>query len=360
MLGSFIMGLVSSLNPTGVRPGSKLPWLNKDHPLQKHEGVHHAIKVGLCGSLTTFSSWNSQMILMMDGSETELGSQVIPALFGYIVGMSCASWSFTMGGRAHDWLYNWSNGIKDDQQQNLGKLTNDDEDEEMPPTSWDSEDSIKRSTTYSNNGGSTTSGAAARKGAATTEREGGRRERKLANRAKRKEYLKGFTGIMHKVIPFMISIVVLVSYGATVTDGNFQFFRELCACSLLTPVGVHLRWKLAALNGRGIGSSSKFEWMPWGTFTGNMLAVVCSVIIQAIQMKHRISLEDYPYILALMVGMKTGLAGSLSTVSSFVKEVANLGTIHPTHAKSYIYTGATLLGGMFLGLILYSPIIRYA
>ena len=352
------MGLVSSLDPVGGRPGSKLPWLHKDHPLQKHEGIHHAIKVGFCGSLTSFSSWNTQMVLMMDGTDTELGSQVVPALFGYMIGMGCATWSFSMGGRVHEWIYDWSNGIKDSGQQSQpGKgLDVDDDDEEQPPTSWDSDDSnIKcRHTAFSSNGGSVSS--AAFEAAAEEER----REKKAVRKEKRMERVTMITILLHKVIPFFIAISFLVAYGVTVDEGNIQFYRELFACSILTPIGVHLRWKLAALNGRGIGSSRKFEWVPWGTFAGNVVAVIFSVVFQALYMKHRGGgKEDYGYILALLVGMKTGVAGSLSTVSSFAKEVHNLATLHPTHAKAHLYAGATIIAGMFVGLLFYSPIMRY-
>ena len=362
MLGSFIMGVVSSLHPAGGRPGSKLPWLRKDHPLQKHEGIHHAIKVGFCGSLTTFSSWNSQMVQMMDGTDTELGPQVVPALFGYVIGMACAAWSFSMGGRLHEWLYDWSNGIKDSEQQ-PGKSVHRsgldyDDDEEQPPTSWDSDDSnVKcRHTAFSSNAGSSSSLVALEAAAAKDEL----RAKQAARKANRKERITFCAVLVHKVVPFAIAVSLLVAYGVTVDDGNVNFFRELFACSLLTPIGVHLRWKLAALNGRGIGSSRKLEWVPWGTFAGNIAAVVLSIIFQALYTKHsKGGTQDYPYIMALVVGMKTGVAGSLSTVSSFGKEVVNLTTIHPTHAKSYLYSAATIITSMFVGLMFYSPIMRY-
>ena len=49
MLGSFLIGLLS---PTvvGRQP---LPWFRPDHPLQRFESFHTALKVGLCGCLTT-------------------------------------------------------------------------------------------------------------------------------------------------------------------------------------------------------------------------------------------------------------------------------------------------------------------
>jgi len=357
MLGSFFMGLVSSLNPVSGRPGGNLPWLRKDHPLQKHEGIYHAIKVGFCGSLTTFSSWNSQMVVMLDGTGTELGPQIVPALFGYMVGMGMATWSFVLGGRVHEWLCDWSNGIKDsevdhdDDEDVKPVLTtldhgDDDDDDVEQPTSWDSEESNIRSRhSFSSNDGRPSS-----------QDRSSRRPKQSRN-----QKLTNCTVFLHKVVPFFIAVSVLLVYGLVYGLQSFDmgFFRELFACSILTPIGVHMRWKLATLNGRGIGASHKYEWVPWGTLAVNMMAVIISIIFTAIGLKYSHSGNgDHAYVTALVVGMKTGLAGSLSTVSSFAKETVDLATIHPTHAKAYIYSGGTIVVAMFLGLIIYSPIMR--
>jgi fluoride ion exporter CrcB/FEX len=49
ILGSFIIGVLSP----AVASGHPLPWFRKDHRLQHHEAFHTALKVGLCGCLTT-------------------------------------------------------------------------------------------------------------------------------------------------------------------------------------------------------------------------------------------------------------------------------------------------------------------
>ncbi len=60
LLGSFLMGLVTSNQHT-----SPFPWYSKDHPIQLNTFLHIGFGVGLCGCLTTFSSWNTQMVVMM-------------------------------------------------------------------------------------------------------------------------------------------------------------------------------------------------------------------------------------------------------------------------------------------------------
>jgi len=49
MLGTFLIGLLSPA-VVGQHP---LPWFRADHPLQRFESYHTALKLGLCGCLTT-------------------------------------------------------------------------------------------------------------------------------------------------------------------------------------------------------------------------------------------------------------------------------------------------------------------
>jgi fluoride ion exporter CrcB/FEX len=70
MLGCFILGILAASttisNIGTVAPvSSPLPWLHKDHPLQHHTALHTGLGVGFCGCLTTFSSWNTQMVIML-------------------------------------------------------------------------------------------------------------------------------------------------------------------------------------------------------------------------------------------------------------------------------------------------------
>jgi fluoride ion exporter CrcB/FEX len=62
MIGSLIMGLITPLDP---EIGLQFPWYVIDHPLQQDDVLHAAFSVGFCGSLTTFASWNSQMVVML-------------------------------------------------------------------------------------------------------------------------------------------------------------------------------------------------------------------------------------------------------------------------------------------------------
>jgi fluoride ion exporter CrcB/FEX len=65
LLGSFIMGFIT---PQDAQKTSRLPWHEKDHPLQQDDVFHTSLGVGLCGCLTTFASWNTQMVVMLVSS----------------------------------------------------------------------------------------------------------------------------------------------------------------------------------------------------------------------------------------------------------------------------------------------------
>jgi fluoride ion exporter CrcB/FEX len=60
MLGCFFMGILTS-----HLHSSPFPWFHKDHPLQGNKFLLAAHGVGLCGCMTTFASWNTQMVIMM-------------------------------------------------------------------------------------------------------------------------------------------------------------------------------------------------------------------------------------------------------------------------------------------------------
>ena len=55
-------------------------------------------------TLYAVASWNTQMVVMMDGNDTEFGPQVVTALFGYLIGVTCVVSSFTFGRHVFEWL----------------------------------------------------------------------------------------------------------------------------------------------------------------------------------------------------------------------------------------------------------------
>ena len=117
------MGLITPSQPSQVEKESprgavvRFPWLPKDHPLQKDEVYHASLGFGFCGCLTSFASWNTQMVVMLDGTYCELGSQVVAVFFGYAIGLMGAMASFRFGKRCGLWLYNFRNRNSTDETE---------------------------------------------------------------------------------------------------------------------------------------------------------------------------------------------------------------------------------------------------
>ena len=67
MLGCFVLGLLTPASSSSSSSSSSRPltWLPPDHSWQRHSALQTGWTVGFCGCLTTFSSWNTQMVTMM-------------------------------------------------------------------------------------------------------------------------------------------------------------------------------------------------------------------------------------------------------------------------------------------------------
>jgi fluoride ion exporter CrcB/FEX len=289
MFGSFIIGFFTGHSSEWPA----IPFLKHDHPLQGDEGLHLGIRTALCGSLTTFSSWNSQMVLMMDGTANPyLGTQVISALFGYVIGMQVSIVSFHTGRTLSSWFQNRSNPHLFD--SNLIRT--------------DSE----------------------------------------IHRCNRQCYwLSPVTFSLSIVIIFALYIWGDVYWG-------INFYREMWIACLMAPLGTITRWKLSTFNGKW----SKYPWFPLGTWLANFSGSIISAVLTAVSFLHLVKGADGVDVLA---GLSLGFAGSLSTVSTYVKETVELSDKNPFYdKKAFLYSYFTILSCCFVGLLVYCPIVRYA
>ncbi|KAL7560185.1 hypothetical protein ACA910_016612 [Epithemia clementina (nom. ined.)] len=112
MLGSFVMGFFASCDTLKLAVSTmKIAWLRPNHPFQKMPILHKAITTGFCGSLTTFSGWNSSMVILLYGTGDNRSTHVINALFGYIIGMEVSIGCFVAGKSLARKIYRWVNPI---------------------------------------------------------------------------------------------------------------------------------------------------------------------------------------------------------------------------------------------------------
>lgn len=315
ILGSFIMGLLNPENPDRT---PTIPWFRPDHPLQAHHELHIGLKVGLCGCLTTFASWNTQMVVMLDGSDTELGSQIAPALFGYILGVSCSIPSFYFGQIVAEWLQS----IHAVQSNSLVR------------------DELDASQNHSS-----------------------KLDPRLVNNETR-ERLYLFEKISQiwylpfgvRFGPLFWSVACLAAFVMGDVYFDMTFYRGMWMAIVLSPVGSLARWRLSRFNLTGFQwNESTVEWFPLGTFLANIIGSVVAIVAKATSgnLAHRQSDSVHAWIMPLLAAVADGFSGSLSTVSTLVKEM----TCMLIPLRRLFYCWFTIFCSMILSLCLYRPIL---
>jgi fluoride ion exporter CrcB/FEX len=112
VIGCFLMGLLVSGDGESISVNLPMAALPRNHFFQNWVVTHVGLRTGFCGALTTFASWNTQMVVMLCGSRraTALGySQWVSALWGYLVGFYAALQSYQFGVAVAFALSRWYN-----------------------------------------------------------------------------------------------------------------------------------------------------------------------------------------------------------------------------------------------------------
>jgi CrcB protein len=291
MFGCFIMGFLTGHH----KDWPMLPWLEHDHPLQYDEGLHLGLKTALCGAITTLSSWNGQMVIMMDGTDTVLGSQVVAAGFGYVIGLQISISSFRAGRTLASWCHLKAN-----------------------PHIFDADVPCPDSD--------------------------------------RDKSLKLHHHLIARAIPAVVALALFVLYILGDVYCQILYYRKLWLACLIGPLGTCMRWKFSSLNGEL--KSNKWQFFPIGTFACNIIASIISCLINAIFIN--MNDEDWSLTHDILAATRLGFAGCLSTVSSMVNEVVEITEKHPHYDKrAFIYSYGTLASCCLLGLLVYSPMVRF-
>jgi len=367
IVGSFAMGVLTPINHD-IPP---IPWLKPDHRLQDNAGLHFGIRVAFCGSLTTFASWNTQMIVMMVGRGTVLGRQIVPALFGYGLGLVCAISSFLMGRQAANFLYN--RYITDTQNRSLPSelltpatnhlrkpLNQEDCNDLMGPGDDDGG-------SFGSSGGDIENMAIRKINWINTKTTLGITEDidesnrafvprvVILNMAKFRT-LPSLCDIVNA--RYFYFFVVIVLFGLFVIGDyvlGIDFYRQVWISLLFALPGSLLRWNLSFWNGQLFISDERLNWVPWGTLTANVLGCIFSAIAQA--MIFRFDDNNTNIRRLMLVALKTGLAGNISTVSTFVKEVVHLYEKFNNTRRAYIYAIGSIVLCCLLSLCIYLPLV---
>jgi fluoride exporter len=302
ILGSFLMGVLSAIEPNQYPP---IPWLNVNHPLQENKDFQIAMKTGFCGSLTTFSAWNTQMVVMMEGSQTILGSQPVTSLFGYLIGTLTAISSFRMGNNAAVWITHWRN----------------------PKGSKTFGDSSPPITHF------------------------------IASNSICSQVLGCIRAILLGRIMIVVFLALLISLilVGDVVFGN-RFYQSLWISVILSPLGAWLRWFLAS-KWNGIRLRPGLEWFPFGTIAANFIGSLTSILFLALQIRY-FKDSSNRWEVSVLSAIRDGFAGSLSTVSTMVKEFCEISARFPYQGKAYYYCTVTIIVSMVSCLLVFSVIVR--
>ena len=329
ILGSFIMGVIT---PRLSQPRTRLPWLHRDHDLQRDDVLHASLATGFCGCLTTFSSWNCQMVVMLDGTYCELGSQVVPVFFGYAIGLLGCFGAFHFGQNVGVWWYDWKH--RDD-----------------PPVDLKASHSETSSEDYDR----------------VIQRRGSTHQPiELVHDTGSESGEAPDPNHFHKVPLFLASVGLLVAFVVGDLRANIQWYKGMAMLWIFAPAGSLLRWRLSRLNVRSDQRLCKKlpRWVPWGTLTANLSAAAIGALLFGITDRYysgtgqESTSISSPLVEASLFALTTGFAGSLSTVSTMVKEAVMLSEQFEGKGKSFYYQTGTCVCSMLIGLMVYATTIR--
>lgn len=408
MVGCFIMGLfVSGDEYIGTAVDLPIAFLNRDSKFQHWTLLHTGIRTGFLGSLTTFASWNTQMVVMIcNGTGTTLDTQWVSAIFGYVIGLGMALGAFIVGRHTAICLHRYNNPdlrkeadeIAD--KRGLGMFIHRD----LPDferrflhdivADEDSRKNIENDGWNENDLGDSTMENLRRWKYTTDDHRNGRmvggqfvselrqierailvkdeqpREELLdlardagwdlsALRNWRQDAKENSSSEIHLVpafplwaiLPPLAMLLALLLWASIVLDGSedvyTQTYRISALSTLIAPTGSICRYYLSGLN--GIIKTRRWEWVPLGTLLANLIACVVSALAVALNVSDNRGEVGHLWLSAI----KGGFAGCLSTVSTFAAEVVGLARALPRHAWAYYYSIGSLLLTCFLGIVTY-------
>ena len=293
MLGSFIVGLLCDGKMLRLHGGAdhRAAIVPPGHRMQGHARFWAALRTGFCGSLTTFASWNTQMVVMLSTEKHGIAR----AVCGWIIGTELASASYSIGHHTALALAKWAGHRRAWKPPSVVQM--------------DKEEGCEGD-----------------------------------------EIQHDYIVDEAVVLVTFVALWTVAMAGAVMDWAND---RVLWVGLVSAPFGVHLRSQLGRmLNPRlpgphvwGVLSDREDDddgrsWFPWGTFAANVLASVFDACASA-----ALLCPSSAATAESLNGLELGFAGALSTVSTWVLEFHTLSQMrHGTRARAraYAYLFATV------------------
>jgi len=337
MLGTYIIGLVATSAMVGLDESKSIAMLTGSHPWQSNFPLQVGVRTGLCGSITTFSSW------MLEAMTTCIdGNQWVTGIGQIIVGFSCAVLSFALGTQSALLIHHhYCKGPMEDEKIKyvekeadyiFGRSEEDvrastelealeaDLPEQMPLS-----ESERRDTDY-------TIGR-------NSERSGDVKEEK-------EEEIVSSGYAPQRVDHCAAILLVLLTIGScfgVAYETQHTWIRNIWLSVLFAPFGCISRWLLSKLNYK---MKNTWEWLPAGTLTANWVGAILDYCLQTIQIR----VAPGYWGTLIISAVETGFCGCLTTVSTLIAEIVKLAELIPFSMRSYVYTSFTFIGAFIWGL----------
>lgn len=396
LLGSFFMGMMQGGMDLDLPVYAAVGWVPPGNFFQKWDIIHTAIKTGFCGSLTTFSSWNSEMVVMIFGTgDVSKTSQVVSAFFGYVIGMETALGSFVLGKTIAIFLHRWqspkdaeemdSTVSKKEQGVYINHYIPEFERRYLPELEVQHEYETVTGIEYLDRWRDSTR-EARRVGnellPTLCEIENAMliKEKPFSMEAEQTaldarwdldalaEWIKcnprpvpppecpSNISIMFTVTvssAIFLFVAALLIFGLVTVNGDTAYqntYRTMIYSACFAPFGAVLRWKLSDLNGK----IRELPWIPAGTLVCNVAGSVISIMTIAFELK---MVPNGFWKDGTLRAVRVGFSGCLTTVSTFVSEVNKLMKSKPKHYRAYMYIFLSLGTAGFLASAVYALIV---
>jgi fluoride ion exporter CrcB/FEX len=145
--------------------------------------------------------------------------------------------------------------------------------------------------------------------------------------------------------PLVLCVLLTAAFIVGDAVEGITFYRQMWMSLMLAPLGALLRWKLSEFNTDGF---------PRGTLAANITAAGLYALLQVLTLRYGSNALG-TWASKLLSTLEIAFCGSLSTVSTLIKEITDA----PSPAKGHLYGLTTIVSAMFLGLAIYSPIARW-
>ena len=325
-IGTFLIGMVSSASFLSLKSSAAVAILAGDHVFQDNAPLQLGFRTGYCGSLTTFASWDLQMVEMIVHGHT------VAALWGYFIGVSVAMISFYIGLSFATSVFLFR---KRRRLANLEKLKQAAASSGRVLTLSDLNQPLLSESTVDVEPGAAAGGGAS--GAAATTAAAAAAGAAVASADIEPVHVVKPTGTTDAafgllLLALVIMTIVLCKEVTQETTTSFKS-RVNWFAMLFGPFGTLLRWQLGV---RFNGKLKRYPWFPIGTFTANVLASTVNGIFSAVMVKNP---NDY-WVIIISTAITEGFSGSLSTVSTWATELFRLlpqAGDGASHRRAYSY-----------------------